>query len=438
MECIYIRFIKHVFKKKVQINILQFYKEKNGLEEMYLMISVKNNLLLIFAFIPLLFMGCDSTGGIEGFSMDLESMDAVQFTKVLGNGINLGNTFESNAANWMGYNAEPVYYETGWGQPVTTKDMLKAMKDSGFDSIRIPVAWTSTMDWRNNDYEINNDFMQRVKEVVDWALDAGLYVIINDHWDYQWWGLFGSNKSQAYKIFDAIWNQVGTNFKDYDYRLIFEAGNEEWGERFNDEVDKVKGNLTTSEQYLFLTELAQHFVDKIRAQGSKNEKRFLLIPGFNTDIDKTCSDLYVLPEDKSNSIKKLLVSVHYYAPATFCIVSDPKNSWGYKAKWGSQSDISEQNKLLAKMEKFVKQDYGVIVGEYACVLAMTQGYNTQDTSDDVYVRKEGDTAWIKNVLDNCDKYNYAPFLWDCNTYFSKTGKLGFTGNYTDVGQIFSE
>ena len=69
---------------------------------------------------------------------------------------------------------------------------------------------------------------------------------------------------------------------------------------------------------------------------------------------------------------------------------------------------------------------------------MTQGYNTQDTKDDVYVRKEGDTAWIKNVLDNCDKYNYAPFFWDCNTYFSKTENLGFTGNYTDVGQIFSE
>ena len=77
---------------------------------------------------------------IEGFAMDLENMDAVQFTKVLGNGINLGNTFETNAASWMGYNADPVYYETGWGQPVTTKDMFKAMKEAGFDSIRIPVA----------------------------------------------------------------------------------------------------------------------------------------------------------------------------------------------------------------------------------------------------------------------------------------------------------
>ena len=86
--------------------------------------------------------------------------------------------------------------------------------------------------------------MDRVKTLVDWALDAGLIVMINDHWDYQWWGLFGQDKTLAYKIFDAIWDDVGTNFKDYSYKLVFEAGNEEWGHRFNDEVDGKTGNLT--------------------------------------------------------------------------------------------------------------------------------------------------------------------------------------------------
>ena len=96
------------------------------------------------------------------------------------------------------------------------------MKDAGFDSVRIPVAWTSTMDWRNGDFKINDDFMDRVKTLVDWALDAGLIVMINDHWDYQWWGLFGQDKTLAYKIFDAIWDDVGTNFKDYSYKLVFD------------------------------------------------------------------------------------------------------------------------------------------------------------------------------------------------------------------------
>lgn len=125
---------------------------------------------------------------------DFEVMNALQFTKVMGNGINLGNTMEAAGADWLGYNAKPEQYETSWGQPVTTKEIFEAMKDAGFDSVRIPVAWTSTMDWRNGDFKINDDFMDRVKTLVDWALDAGLIVMINDHWDYQWWGLLDKIK----------------------------------------------------------------------------------------------------------------------------------------------------------------------------------------------------------------------------------------------------
>jgi endoglucanase len=346
---------------------------------------------------------------------DLENMSALQFTQVIGNGINLGNTFEANGAGWMGYNASPNQYETAWGQPVTTKAMFEAMKSAGLDCVRIPVAWTSTMDWRENDYEINENFMNRIKEVVGWALDSGLYVMINDHWDYGWWGLFGSDKTKAYKIFDAIWDQVGSEFKDYDYRLIFEAGNEEWGDRFNDEVDGEKGSLSVSDQYLLIHELAQHFVDKIRAQGGKNEKRFLLIPGYSTDIEKTCSSEYLMPEDSTNTVQKLLISVHYYSPALYCILEEDAK-WGkVQTSWGSSSDISTQNTLLAKMTKFTDQGYGVIIGEYGVAKLKSTGE-----------KKDGMEKWMKNVLENSDRYNYAPFLWDCNTFFKKTGTLGFT------------
>lgn len=346
---------------------------------------------------------------------DLENMAALQFTQVIGNGINLGNTFEATGAGWMGYNASPNQYETAWGQPVTTKAMFEAMKSAGFDCVRIPVAWTSTMNWRENDYEINENFMNRIKEVVGWALDSGLYVMINDHWDYGWWGLFGSDKTKAYMIFDAIWDQVGSAFKDYDYRLIFEAGNEEWGDRFNDEVDGKKGSLSVSDQYLLIHELSQHFVDKIRAQGSKNEKRFLLIPGYSTDIEKTCSSKYLMPEDTTNTVQKLLISVHYYSPSTYCIL-DEDASWGkVQTSWGTLSDISTQNALLAKMTKFTDQGYGVIIGEYGVAKLKSTGK-----------KKDGMEKWMKNVLENSDRYNYAPFLWDCDTFFKKTGTLGFT------------
>lgn len=383
------------------------------------MTSLLRKLSIIFCFLVL--TGCNFFAEskyhyVEVDDSDLENMEALQFSKLLGNGINLGNTFEAAGSMWMGYKEGAQKYETSWGQPVTTKAMFQAMKQAGFDTIRIPVAWTNTMDWRNKDYEINQDFMDRIKEVVGWALDSGLYVMINDHWDCGWWGLFGSNKTEAYKIFDAIWDQVGSEFKDYDYRLIFEAGNEEWGDRFNDEVDKVKGSLSVSDQYLLIHELSQHFVDKIRAQGGKNEKRFLLIPGYSTDIEKTCDSRYKMPEDKANSVRKLFISVHYYTPADYCILSEDASWAKVKKSWGSAAEISAQNNLFKKMTKFTDQGYGVMIGEYA-VARLKSGNN--------YVKKDGMEKWLKNVVTNCQTYNYVPYLWDCNDFFKKTGKLGF-------------
>ena len=181
-----------------------------------------------------------------------------------------------------------------------------------------------------------------------------------------------------------------------------------------------------------ITKVTQKFVDIIRSQGGNNEKRFLLIPGYDTDIEKTCSSSDVMPTDSTNDVQKLMISVHYYTPPTYCIVSNPKNGWGYMDSWGTAADISTQNALLAKMTKFTDAGYGVIIGEYAPALKMTAGYDTADTKDDVYARKDGDTAWITNVLDNCDKHGFCPFLWDCNSYFSKSGTMGFTGDYADV------
>ena len=360
---------------------------------------------------------------------DFEVMNALKFTKVMGNGINLGNTMEAAGAYWLGYNAKPEQYETSWGQPVTTKKIFEAMKDAGFDSVRIPVAWTSTMDWRNGDFKINDDFMDRVKTLVDWALDAGLIVMINDHWDYQWWGLFGQDKTLAYKIFDAIWDDVGTNFKDYSYKLVFDAGNEEWGHRFNDEVDGKTGNLTVAAQYKLMTELSQYFVDKIRKQGSKNSKRFLLIPGYNTDFVKTTDSQFKMPADPSNNISKLMVSVHYYSPALYSLVGEPVDWGGIKqpAKtWGSVKEISEQNRLFNLLKNFKNDGIGVVIGEYAVAMLKNK--------DGSYSRKENDVLWLENVLDNCDRNNYAPFLWDCNNYFHKTGKLGFTDS--DIAELY--
>src|SRR5690606_31286436 len=126
------------------------------------------------------------------------------------------------------------------------------------------------------------------------ALDAEMFVIVNEHWSGGWWGMFGSPdhelRKKANDIFVSIWTQVGNYFKDYSYRLILEAANEELGNRLNDEIDGVTGILTKDECFSEVNRINQLFVDTIRGQGSKNADRFLLIPGYNTDISETLDE----------------------------------------------------------------------------------------------------------------------------------------------------
>lgn len=368
---------------------------------------------------------------------DYENMEAQQLIKLMGNGINLGNTMEATNNRFGFDNSDASIYETAWGQPKTTKAMFEAMKKAGFDSVRIPVAWTHTMDWSRGDFEISQSYLERVAQVVNWALESDLYVMINDHWDYQWWGMFSHDEKLAWKIYEAMWNQVGDYFKDYSYKLIFEGANEEVGARFNDEINTnvdsrldssinyKKGNLSESQCYTLAAKVTQKFVDIIRSQGGNNKKRFLLIPGYDTDINKTCSSSYKMPADISNKIQKLIISVHYYSPATYCILGE-NASWGAVQKsWGLQTDYKDMNRDFKKMTKFIDEGYGVIIGEYAVSKLKSTGK-----------KKAGMEKWLTNVLDNCDAYNYCPFLWDCNTFFKKNGTLGFTDQ--EVGAVYSE
>ena len=119
-----------------------------------------------------------------------------------------------------------------------------------------------------------------------------------------------------------------------------------------------------------------------------------------------------MPEDSAKN--RLLVSVHYYTPSTYCILSEDAN-WGkVKNSWGTAADRKLLDDTFAKMKKFVDAGYGVIIGEY--------GVSTKKDGS----KKEGMEEWMTAVLDNCDKYNYVPMLWDCNTFFHKSGTLGFT------------
>ncbi len=348
--------------------------------------------------------------GNEGDTVDLSKMTALEVSKIMGNGINLGNTMESGSRASLGTEAAIKLYETNWGQPVTTQEMITGMKAAGFDTLRIPVAWTCAIKYEDGDYTIRKEFMDRIKEIVDYAYEADMFVVVNDHWDNQWWGRFGdadeSVREGAMTLYKEMWKQIAENFADYDEHLIFESANEELGNRLNDNwkdtSDKQQtGVLTQDECYECLNNINQTFVDVVRAAGGNNDHRFLLIAGCDTNIANTCDDRFKMPKDTVES--KLLVSVHYYDPSGYCL-DNGSGSWGMKTHY------QDMNGSLKKLTKFTEAGYGVIIGEWGVL------HSKEELEAGL---REGTLPYMENFLDNCDYYGYVPLLWDCNGVYGK-------------------
>lgn len=349
--------------------------------------------------ISMLLSGC--TTNITDNNVSGNDLTATEVIRLMGNGINLGNTLEAyNHKSYVDSGVNPTSFETLWGQPVTTRDMIDDMKALGFDTLRIPVAWTNGINYESGDYTIDERLMNRVDEVVNYALDADMYVILNDHWDGSWWGMFGSGdeavRENGMALYKSIWTQLCEHFSDYSYKLIFESANEELGDRLNDgEVTGTDGVLSEDECYETTNRINSEFVKLVRSTGGKNADRFLLIAGYNTDFRKTCDDRYQMPEDTAKD--KLLLSVHYYTPWDYCSDSTVN-------QWGSPGDYEEQNSLFQMLTKFTDQGYGVVIGEYAVM-----GAADKPDRDKFYA----------NLLDNCDLYNYCPVLWDCSDFYKR-------------------
>ena len=165
-------------------------------------------------------------------------LTSVELVRLMGNGINLGNTMEAYGHLEIGTNAPVSSYETFWGQPVTTQEMISGMKQAGFDTLRIPVAWTNTMDYESGDYTIREDYLDRVEQIINYALDAGMYVIVNEHWDGGWLGMFGSanpdTRAAGMELYVSMWTQIAERYREYSDYLIFESANEELGDRLNE------------------------------------------------------------------------------------------------------------------------------------------------------------------------------------------------------------
>ena len=338
----------------------------------------------------------------EGTMREITTMELV---RDMGIGINLGNTFEA-CGDWIS-NSSVTNYETAWGSPVITEPMIRGYAAAGFGVLRIPVAWSNMM---QENYTVHPDYLKRVHEVVTWALNANLYVILNIHYDGGWWADFADSakKDACMTKYRRIWEQVSAEFKTESGKLMFESLNEEgcWDTIWNRYGDNQNGK---SDAYKLLNEINQTFVDTVRKSGDNNKLRHLLIAGYATDVALTCDEAFKMPKD---SAEHCAVSVHYYTPATFCILEEDSN-WGkMRTEWGDDADKEELRKNMDLLKTtFIDKGIPVIMGEY--------GTTKKERSEEV-VR-----LYLTSVCSEAYSRGICPILWDTtdNFYDRKNAKM---------------
>ena len=289
--------------------------------------------------------------------------NAMEITKQMYLGWNLGNTLDATS-NYYGQGPETQTY---WQQPVTTKEMIDGLVKSGIKTLRIPISWHNHVSGEN--FTVNPKWMARVKEIVDWAIEDGMYVIINMHHDnYDKSGVIPQIKNCGYyypsklneeasiKFVSAIWGQICETFNNnYDEHLIFETMNEprpcgtsyEWW--FSPTDTYVKPYFDA------LNEINQAIVDTIRKSGGNNKKRMIMIPGLAASADSALSQYFKLPEDSAKNA--LAVSVHMYTPYNFAMLSPGDKSF-------TPAHKKELSKIFENLnKKYISNGIPVIVGE---------------------------------------------------------------------------
>lgn len=328
---------------------------------------------------------------------------ASQIVADMGAGWNLGNQLE---ATTNGYPSE-----TAWGQPTVTQALIDKVRAAGFKTIRIPVSYLGYIGPGPN-YTINASWLNRVQEVVNYAYNRGLHVLINMHGDgYKtvngsWLICDSSSQATIRAKYEKAWQQIANRFKNYDQRLILESMNEEFDGQYGRPTQPCYSNINSYNQI---------FVDTVRKTGGNNSSRWLLVAGWNTNIDYTAGNYgFALPSDqyRSPSIpaneRRIMISVHHYSPWDFAGEENGTiTQWGRAATnpsrtstWGQEDYLDAQLKMMRDV--FVSKGYPVVVGEYGAI-----DKSSFDSSNNRY---RADFA--RAVVATAKKYGAATIYWD--------------------------
>ena len=337
--------------------------------------------------------------------------DAATIAPKMYPGWNLGNTMEagSNTNNWT--NNGGLTAERAWQTTTTTQEVIDFVKAQGFKSVRIPTAWVMGHISDASNVTIDAAWMTRVKEIVDYCVKDGLYVLLNDHWDGGWLENSFSDISAATVSANSeklrrLWTQIANEFKSYDEHVLFGGLNEPAADN--------------QSQTDVLLQYEQVFIDAVRATGGNNATRTLVVQGPGTDIEKT-GKWYDVTKLTDSAKGALMVEVHYYTPPQFTGVWEnnapfyfwgsanhvPSGSWAkYNATWGEESEL--QGYFQQMKTKFADNGYPVLLGEY--------GANWRALGNPS-VQKKHDASiklFHEVVCREAINHGLIPFVWDIN------------------------
>ncbi|MFT3950691.1 MAG: glycoside hydrolase family 5 protein [Oscillospiraceae bacterium] len=320
--------------------------------------------------------------------MPIRDMTAVDLVKEMKIGWNLGNTFDASGAT--------LDAETAWQDVKTSKAMVDLLKNTGFNVMRVPVSWQDHLG-AGPTFTIDEAWLDRVQEVVNYGIDNGMYVILNIHHE-DWHFPSYANLDAAKAELTAVWSQLAARFQNYDEHLIFEGMNEprkvgtaqEWTGGDDESRDCVN-------------QLNQTFVDTIRSSAGNNPKRCLMIPTYAASSTSVAVNAMTVPKDD----KKIIVSIHAYLPYDFALNTSGTDAW-------SADDSNSTQPIDQLMDTlntfFISQGIPVVIGEYG---AMNK-YND-----------EARINWVKYYLSAAKNAGIPCIWWDNNLYVGSATSESF-------------
>lgn len=339
----------------------------------------------------------------------LTGKTAMEITQMMEKGWNLGNTFDATGGDPNNLYSQ----ETSWGNPIVTKELIDGVRAAGFTTIRIPVTWNNHID-ESNGYQIEEAFLNRINEVVDYAFDNDMFVILNTHHE-EWVNdkNIHENYEEIGKELNAVWSQLADRFAEYDQHLIFEGMNEPRAVGMGYEWT---GNQAC---YDAVNYLDQVFVDCIRSNGKGyNAERALMVPGYAASSNPTVLNSIQIPQYNGKDAENVIISVHCYSPYSFCL-TDEQESFNPN----NSQDTADITSLINNIKNlFLNHGIPVVMGECGAT----------NTRDNVDARK----SWFTFIGDITRENGIPAIVWDngakgnsggeCHNYFVReTGEQAY-------------